>query len=162
MTVTANNLKAITAAELRDGMTIQHPGSGQVLTVSDVKDDGTATGGKHWTGKIKGGDGHAHSFNAPLNFPLYQVIDNRPAPYTPEDAARDYVTNGAKYPDSYHYAMHHLILHGCWKDTGRGRARCAAALRDLRAKFGRRFAMHERSKMQYVCGMLPQKEKVTA
>ncbi len=75
MTVTANNLKAITAAELRDGMTIQHPGSGQVLTVSELKDDGTATGGKHWIGKIKGGDGHPHSFNAPLNFPLYQVQD---------------------------------------------------------------------------------------
>jgi len=78
-------------------------------------------------------------------------------PYTVEDAHDDYLSRRGKFPVSYHHAMQHLIIHGPHSDTSRGRTLCATALRDLRRTFGRQFAMLSRSRMQYICGMLPQK-----
>lgn len=57
------------------------------------------------------------------------------------------------YPQSYHAAMNHLIVYGCWQNVVAGRRKVARALVDLRRTRGRESARRERRHMQYVAGI---------
>ena len=62
------------------------------------------------------------------------------------------------YPPVYHKASAHLVAHGGHGgDTVKGRRLCAQALRALRAKFGREFAINARYGMLFISGQFPVK-----
>ena len=77
--VCTNQPKQITAADLRNGITIQHKGSGQSFTVHNVTHGSGDT--VSWNGFLVGGDLHEHSFYAPASWPLELVAD-APQPET--------------------------------------------------------------------------------
>lgn len=62
------------------------------------------------------------------------------------------------YPAIYHRACNHLVAFGAHGgDTSEGRRLCTAALRAMRAKFGRQSAAHHRRGMLFISGMFPVK-----
>ncbi len=85
-------MENITAAELVDGMRIEHNGSKQQVDVYNVVK--LAKGSVNWNGQLVNGDGTEHGFSAPDDFPLTlirggkQSIDITPQSLkTPEGAA---------------------------------------------------------------------------